>query len=688
MQQGATQVPQTGPKALSAASVAAATPVFAPQDAPGEAIRGPLAPPGGPAAPPGAGQLGLALMREGLISSDALVEALASRSWRRGRLAQSIALRGMMSAPDLARAMARHWQTAAIDPMAQNPDVRLMDRLGLDECLRLNLLPLCDIGGATLVATAHPEEFSRHHDRLTALFGPVAMAVATPEAITRTILNLRGPHLARLAEERVNAAESCRDLPRKAIGLRAAVGAAGLAGLVLIWPLAALWGLVAWVLLTLALSTGLKLAAGLAAARRPRQAEPPPPTIAIPPTVSLIVALFKEDTIAPRLIERLSRIDYPHDLLDVILVTEEDDSQTRDALAALDLPPWLRVLTAPRGRVQTKPRALNFALDHCRGSIIGVYDAEDAPAPDQIQRVVDRFHQRGAEVACLQGVLDFYNPQTNWLARCFTIEYATWFRLVLPGMLRLGLPIPLGGTTLFFRRPALEAVGGWDAHNVTEDADLGIRLYCHGYRTDWIDTVTKEEANCRALPWVKQRSRWLKGYMMTWAAHMRSPRRLLAELGPWRFFGFQVLFLGTLSQFLLAPVLWSFWLAFFGLPHPVADALPAGAFTLLMGTFLLSELVNITMGVAGLRLSGQRLSPLWVPTLHLYFPLGVLAGYKALWEVLRRPFYWDKTTHGHFDMTADRRLENLRRAQPFRRNSPASTRNRVSKARLICVFRA
>ena len=639
-----------------------------------------------------AGTLGLALLREGLITSDALVQALASRSWRRGRLAQSIALRGMMSPADLAQAMARHWQTTLIDPMAHTPDVQLMDRLGIAECLRHSLLPVAQVGGATLVATAHPEEFPRHRDRLTALFGPVCMAIATPDAISRAILHLRGPRLARAAEERVDASESCRDLPRRALGVHAALAALVTLALVLAAPLAALWALVAWVLVTLVLSTGLKLAAGLAAARaasrKALQPPAPPLTIAIPPTVSLIVALYKESTIAPRLIERLARIDYPHDLLDVILVIEEDDAQTRTALAGLDLPPWLRVLVAPRGRVQTKPRALNFALEHCRGSIIGIYDAEDAPAPDQIQRVVDRFHQRGAEVACLQGVLDFYNPHTNWLARCFTIEYAAWFRLVLPGMLRLGLPIPLGGTTLFFRRPALEAVGGWDAHNVTEDADLGIRLYRHGYRTDWIDTVTREEANCRALPWVKQRSRWLKGYMMTWATHMRAPRRLLAELGPWQFFGFQVLFLGTLSQFLLAPVLWSFWLAFFGLPHPIADALPQGAFLLLMGTFLFSELVNITMGVVGLRLSGQKLSPLWVPTLHLYFPLGVLAGYKALWEVLRRPFYWDKTTHGHFDMAADRRLENLRSAQPFRRNSPASTRSRVSKARLMCVFRA
>ncbi len=128
-------------------------------------------------------------------------------------------------------------------------------------------------------------------------------------------------------------------------------------------------------------------------------------------------------------------------------------------------------------------------------------------------------------------MLDYYNPRTNWLSRCFTLEYATWFRLILPGVARLGLAVPLGGTTLFFRRSVLEELGGWDAHNVTEDADLGLRLVRHGYRTEILDTTTHEEANCRPVAWVKQRSRWIKGYMMTWAVHMRNPRLLWRQMG-------------------------------------------------------------------------------------------------------------------------------------------------------------
>jgi glycosyltransferase XagB len=309
----------------------------------------------------------------------------------------------------------------------------------------------------------------------------------------------------------------------------------------------------------------------------------------------------------------------------------------------------MRVVVVPEGQVKTKPRALNHAFDHARGAIIGVYDAEDAPEPDQLRRVVERFQRSGPEVACLQGVLDYYNPCTNWLSRCFTIEYAAWFRLVLPGLARLGLVVPLGGTTLFFRREVLDRLGAWDAHNVTEDADLGIRLARHGYRTELIDAVTLEEANCRALPWVKQRSRWIKGYMMTWVVHMRSPQLLWRQLGPRGFLGFQALFLGTIAQFLLAPLLWSFLLLPFGYHHPLYEALPVAAVWAIAAAFFLSEVTNIVIGALGLGRTRHGLSRIWVLTLQLYYPLASLAAYKGLVELATRPFYWDKTTHGLFD---------------------------------------
>jgi cellulose synthase/poly-beta-1,6-N-acetylglucosamine synthase-like glycosyltransferase len=364
------------------------------------------------------------------------------------------------------------------------------------------------------------------------------------------------------------------------------------------------------------------------------------------PVVSVLVPLFRERAIAEQLVRRLERISYPRERLDILLVVESDDRVTRATLAEITLPHWMRTVVVPAGTLRTKPRALNYALDFCRGSIVGIYDAEDAPAPDQIARVADRFAEAPREVACLQGILDFYNASENWLARCFTIEYATWFRIVLPGLQRLGLVLPLGGTTLFLRREVLEEVGGWDAHNVTEDAELGLRLARRGYRTELIASVTEEEANARLWPWIRQRSRWLKGYAKTWGVHMRAPRAMLRELGFWRTAGVQILFFGTLMQFLSAPLFWSFWLLLAGLPHPLAESMSMTAFAGLWASFMLLEVLNLAISGAALKLAGKRRMLGWVVTLPLYFPLATVALLKGLAELCHRPFYWDKTEHG------------------------------------------
>lgn len=592
--------------------------------------------------------LAVRLLRCGAVTAENVVSALALHARRGGSLGTILLARRMVTEDALYSVLAEHWGLRLVDPTRTLPDPRLIDLYGAQNCVAQGMLPFAHAGTATVILAASPEDFDRHHKALTTAFGPVMMALAPPARIEAALLSLRGASLAARAEHRVADAESCRHWRLGSIGPRMTLALAALITLVIIFPGQFLMILSLWAIMTLIASTGLKLAATIAALR-PSLSEPPEPIIARLPTVSVIVALYREGDIAGRLVKRLELLDYPRDLLDVILAVEADDTVTFNALAHADLPLWMRVITVPDGQLRTKPRALNVALDHCRGSIVGVYDAEDAPDPDQIRKVVTRFHMRGADVACLQGVLDFYNPHTNWLSRCFTIEYAAWFRLMLPGLQRLGVAIPLGGTTLFFRRDVLEKLGGWDAHNVTEDADLGIRLARHGYRTELIETTTAEEANCRPLPWVKQRSRWLKGYMVTYGVHMRDPALLWRQLGPRKFAGFQILFLCTLSQALLVPVLWSFWALPMGLPHPVADLLPAKLIYATFWLFLATEAVTIAMGMFALRRTAHKLSLLWVPTLHVYYPLAALASYKALWELVKNPFYWDKTSHGHFD---------------------------------------
>ena len=621
-----------------------AAPVEVDPGVPASVLRLVSPPPPGPA--PEA--FAVRLLRDGLVDPNDMLQALERRADGQSGLDEILRSRALVPEADLLRAAADEHGVPIVDLARRPPDTRLVDQLGAGLCLREHLLPWQRVGGATVVITARPGTFERERPRLEAVFGPVTMALSPVKDIQAALMAQNGHALAHEAETRVPGMESCRVLAAPLTHHRASLVAT--TGILALWMAPVLVGVIATVLalVSLIMLNTLKLAATFAALRRPPRPDPMLDTDALP-VISVIVAMYDEGDIAPRLVRRLSRLDYPREKLDILLAVEAADTVTRDALAAADLPVWMRIIVVPEGRITTKPRALNVALEHCHGTIVGVYDAEDAPAPDQLRKVAARFAARGQGVACLQGKLDFYNPTTNWLSRCFTIEYAIWFRLVLPGLARLGLVIPLGGTTLFFRRSALDRLGGWDAHNVTEDADLGLRLARHGLITEIIDTVTEEEANCRTVPWIKQRSRWIKGYIMTWAVHHRDPRLLWRQLGAWRFFGVQLLFLGTLLQVLLAPLMWSFWLVPLGFAHPVADALPAPLWAGMFLVFMTSEVLGIVLGIMALGRTQHRFSRFWVPTLHLYFPLAAIASYKAAWEAVVRPFFWDKTKHGLHD---------------------------------------
>lgn len=586
------------------------------------------------------------LLDERVVATDALVTALAQRHSAGGRLEDRLASQ-VTDRPGLSRGLAQYHGLALVDPRKDPPQATLVEAIDASFCLREAILPWRRIGAATVVLTARPDDFAALQSQLTGLYGPVIPAYAEPAAIEAALFALCGPMLAHRAETRVPDRMSCREWSPGRHRRPLAIAGLALAVALALWPAAVLTALTIWTSITLLAVTLLKGAATVVAMRRPPHSGPPP-IVARLPMVSILVALHREATIAPRLVARLSQLDYPRDRLEVLLVVEEHDRLTREALAKALLPGWMRVVAVPDGAVKTKPRALNHALDQCHGSIVGVYDAEDAPEPDQIARVVQLFHERGPQTVCLQGRLDFYNPATNWIARCFAMEYAAWFRLVLPGYDRLQLAVPLGGTTLFFRREALEALGGWDAWNVTEDADLGLRLARRGWRTEVIDTVTGEEANCRALPWIKQRSRWIKGYMMTWGVHMRQPGQLWRDLGPWKFLGVQVQFLGSVTQNLFAPLLWSWWPVSLGFHHPVPALLPQPLVTALCALFVLAQVMDLAIAALALRRSRHPFSPAWVPLLMLYHVMAVPAAWKALWEVVTRPFYWDKTDHGLF----------------------------------------
>lgn len=596
-----------------------------------------------------------------LLSIGQMLTARAQMRRDNASLAQIALNEGWLLPNALLQARAACFRLRLVDLMADPPDTALVATLDPATCLGLGMLPWRQLAdGTILVATTRPEDFAQTVATLPAPLHLARPVLADPHDLETAVARQWREQMAAAALTRVPAAESCRNWAgptRRRVALLSALLLALLA-LVLVYPAGVFAALALWAGATLMVAALHKAAAVVAFLTRGDPVAQPPPAappqtltpLTLPsqrPVVSILVPLYQEPEVADILIKRLEKIIYPKALLDVLLILEENDTVTQEALAKVALPPWIRVIPVPDGQPRTKPRAMNYALDFCRGAIVGIYDAEDAPDPDQIDRVVARFASAPPDLVCLQGVLDYYNPRQNWLARCFSIEYASWFRVMMPGMARLGFAIPLGGTTLFFRRAALEHLGGWDAHNVTEDADLGFRLARHGLRTEMIASTTGEEANCHALPWIRQRSRWLKGYMVTYLVHMRSPRLLLRQLGLWRFIGYQTHFITALSQFLLAPVLWSFWLVLLGLPHPLDGVLPASVLTAIARTFLLVELLTITTALIAVSGPAHRHLLFWVPTLQFYFPLGTLAAYKALYELVVAPFYWDKTAHGH-----------------------------------------
>jgi cellulose synthase/poly-beta-1,6-N-acetylglucosamine synthase-like glycosyltransferase len=367
------------------------------------------------------------------------------------------------------------------------------------------------------------------------------------------------------------------------------------------------------------------------------------------PVYTVIVPLYDEANVVPPLVRYLSRMDYPADRLEILLVCETRDNSTIDAVRTAIPDSRFRLVMVPDGKPQTKPRACNVALAQARGELCVIYDAEDRPDLGQLRLAAEAFAMSEPAVICLQARLAFYNHADNWLTRSFTVDYASWFDAFLPGLVALGLAVPLGGTSNHFLVDRLKTLGGWDPYNVTEDADLGMRIYVAGARTEMLDSTTLEEACSQTTAWIRQRTRWMKGYLQTWLVHTRAAS--FREL-PWRArFSIRAMIGGDpLIQALAAPLI----------------ALSAGALVpLLTGSSLLPTFIPVAVltltlgsnllaiGTGVVALSARRQHDLAraglitaVLTTPAYALLASVATYRAIWQLFSRPHHWEKTPHG------------------------------------------
>jgi cellulose synthase/poly-beta-1,6-N-acetylglucosamine synthase-like glycosyltransferase len=425
-------------------------------------------------------------------------------------------------------------------------------------------------------------------------------------------------------------------------------GPLGIAALMLLPPILALdaWSvaLAGWFLLFI----GLRLI-GSFVPRLPQQKMQRLPDHRLP-VYTVIAALYREAKSVEPLMRAIDAFDYPREKLQVILALEPNDLATRAAIARLGPMPHVQVLIVSSTDPRTKPKALNCALPFARGSFTAVFDAEDRPDPGQLRAALDAFRSHDTDVACAQASLCIdNNNKDSWLSRTFAAEYAGQFDVFLPGLATMRMPLPLGGSSNHFRTAVLRQVGGWDAWNVTEDADLGFRLARFGYRSVTFDSTTIEEAPIRFKAWLGQRSRWMKGWMQTWGVHMREPRRLWRQAGPRGFLTLNIIVGGNVLTALAYPVLVIELAAC--LPTNVSGNMSGLLFA---GSLAPLHIATITAGLASTVLIGlmglarrNRLRSGWVLALTpFYWACLSIAAWRALWQLWRDPYRWEKTEHG------------------------------------------
>ncbi|WJH38913.1 glycosyltransferase [Aliirhizobium terrae] len=478
------------------------------------------------------------------------------------------------------------------------------------------------------------------------------LAITTPTAIRNAVWAAGAERRARETSNglfETHPSLSARTILTGEQGFVAGALAAAAGAVLLIKPAATL--LLLHVLLSLLYfaSLALRLTALAGRMRRRDIAEPVPVPIGFLPRYTVMVALYREAEMAAQLVGSLRRIDWPVSLIDIKLVCEADDGETIAALEAVGLPPQFEIVRVPPIGPRTKPKALTYALASARGELLAVYDAEDRPHPQQLREAHARFCHGPTDLACLQAPLIITNARASWLSALFSLEYSALFRGLLPMLGRQRMPLPLGGTSNHFKTGLLKAVGGWDPYNVTEDADMGLRLSRMGYRSDVLTRQTLEDAPVEFSVWIAQRARWFKGWLQTWLVLMRDPARLMRELGVLPFITFQLLVGGMLVSALLHPLIFIFlWIGATAMLDAPKDDLPLGVLTLFVMDFvniLGSYLIFLGLGVGSMidhekRLLGWR----WV-FVPFYWLMISLASWRAVVELKTRPFLWNKTPH-------------------------------------------
>lgn len=612
---------------------------------------------------PNKGRLGDMLVRTGLLTPDQLAHALAFQQKSGGMLGDIILSLRYLDPETLYRAIANQYNVGRI-----GNDLSFATSAKIPEAVARSM--------GAVVLREHPNRFTvavsgplrdEQAEQLAERLGkPIEQVLATPEEMEMFWARVYESEMMTISTDKL-----AIEQPHNSASVTFTKGQQlALAALALAMAAGLLWDALATLIVVnvfiqsfYVLMTGIKFLITLYGSHRGAQHRFSPEEVAAVderelPVYTILVPMYKESEVIPHLLENLEKLDYPKSKLDVRLLIEQDDIEAQLLLERMNLPAYYTVLVVPDSLPKTKPKACNFGLIRARGEYVVIYDAEDRPDPDQLKKVFLTFRESPERTACVQAKLNYFNSEQNLLTRWFTQEYSMWFELLLPGIMRLDIPIPLGGTSNHFKTDVLKALDAWDPYNVTEDADLGIRLYKAGYKTAIVDSRTWEEANSRFGNWIRQRSRWIKGYMQTWLVHMRNPLRLWKELGPRGFLGFQVMVFATPVVPLLNPIFWMMVVLWYGWQLDVIPKFFPGpiyymsALELYVANFFFvySNIAGVYWVINDLE---RRKQPIishrlvkYALLTPLYWVMMSIAAYKAAWQLVTKPFYWEKTQHG------------------------------------------
>ena len=599
-------------------------------------------------------QIAQMLTRSGLVTTDQLERAMVEYSRTGDPLGEILVAHEAITEEVHVAALSELHQLQRVSLAEFEPDHAVAHRLPEHLAQTLQVVPIAEAGESILLAVARPlgdEDLVRVED---ALGTPVRQLLANRTDLDQLIQRVHSEHYAHVAtqflietrpEASAHVVVSSTQKALLVMGVVAAITGA------VIWPRETLIGLVGLASFAYLIVSVYRFRLTLRALGTHLETDVSDAEIAALdertlPIYTILVPLYKEAGIVPRLVRDINALDYPRTRLDVKLLCEEDDVETVEKIRSMGLPPHFHLVVVPDSQPKTKPKACNYGLQLATGTFCVIFDAEDRPDPNQLKKALIAFDRVPGNVACIQAKLNHFNQDQNLLTAWFANEYSMHFELVLPAMGASESPIPLGGTSNHFITSTLRELGAWDPFNVTEDADLGIRLHREGYRTAMIDSTTLEEANSQVGNWIRQRSRWNKGYFQTWLVHMRHPFQLLSETGLRGFLSFN-LTMGSAFVLLMNPIFWALTTLYvFTQAGFIQQLFPGLVFYAASAMLFVGNFVFVYLNVAGSLQRGEFSITRTALLSPLYWGLMSWAAWKGFIQLFTNPFYWEKTEHG------------------------------------------